>query len=280
MATYAGGLANIGILGVKDVGRVSFYDNKTSQEVLYIDYAQTFNISTTADKVTARGRGSDLVSWSLSKIMEATMECEVTSMEAQSAIYGTTATELNTTFYNREVFTITAQNQQITLREVPANNTTVRWHKVAKDKRTKISAITEVLATNLAEEATIQPAGKRKLTTTGSAVGDIVVVNYMTSKQALSFNIKALDDDNVNSYTMVIHAKGKTHVEGAYTPMQIVFKNVNLRANGELNLDAENPSPFSISIDILQDSNGNMAEWSLIPDYTVGTNTKVAYPLD
>ena len=277
---YAGGLEQIGLIGLKDVGRVSFINNKTGNEDLYIDYANTFTITTTADKVTARGRGSDMVAWDLPKTVEATMDCEVTSLEVQSVLNGTALANANRTFYNREVFTLTQANQAVDLREVPAANTQVRYYKVDKDKRTKIAGatVTSVPVAQLTD-STATPVQKRKLTTAQTVVGDIIVVTYQTTKQALSFTIASINENSA-SYTMVIHAKAKTHADGVYVPVQVVFKNVNLRANGDLTFDAENPSPFTVTIDIMQDTDGNIAEWALIPDITVGADAKVPYPLN
>lgn len=270
---YAGGLEQIGLYGLKHSGNVSFINNRTGNEDLYIDYCNTFTISTTADKVTARGQGADMVSWDLAKVVEGTMECEVTSLEVQAVLNGTALANANRTFYNREVFTLTQANQAVDLREVPANGTQVRYYKVDKDKRTKEvgATVTQVPVANLTDTGT--PTQKRKLTTAGTQPGDIIVVNYQTTKQALSFAVSSINE-NSDSYTMVVHSKAKTHADSVYVPVQIVFKNVNLRANGDLTFDAENPSPFSLTIDILKDVDGNIAEWSLIPD--VGAT---AYPI-
>lgn len=246
------GLENVGILAIKDVGRISFISNKTSKEKAYINFANKFEFSATGETIKAKGNGSDMVSFDQPKQGEGTFDLELTSLELMSFANGSELKTSAVKFYNRDEFDVTTNDQVVTLKDTPVGE--VKFYKLQKDRRTKIG-----------ELSTAQITTGKSATLTGAKKGDIIVATYFTSKEALNFTIKATNELS-ESCTMILRCKGKTHAEGAFVDMQLTFPNVTTLAENAFSFDAENVSPFTLKVDILGDSLEDMVNWALVPD--------------
>lgn len=251
MAKFSG-LESVGIFGQKDIGKISFINNRTGNEDLYIDYANTAEFSLSSEAVYARGNSQNMVSFDQSKEGSGTISCEISSVYQLALANGSPIEEKARQYYIREEFTMKKEGDKAELKEKPANGT-VKFYKVGSDKRTKLP---------LATQPTIQD---KTVTFTGSKAGETYVVAYMSERQGIGFTIKAINETS-DSYTMIIHSRVKTHVEGSYVNAEVRFPNVTMRSEGTMIFDAENVSTFDIAIDILADKNGDMCTWSLIPD--------------
>lgn len=245
------GLEHVGILAIKDVGKVSFISNKTGNEKAYIPFANKFEFSASADSVEAKGNGTSMVSFDQPKEGEGTFDLQLTSLEVMSFANGSELKTSSVDFYNRDEFNVTENDEVVSLSDTPVGE--VKFYKMQKDKVTKIGELST--ATISAKSATL----------TGAKAGDIIVATYYTSKEALNFTIKATNELS-ESCTMILKCKGKTHVEGAFVDMQLTFPNVNTVAENAFAFDAENVSDFSLKVKILADSEGKIVRWAYVPD--------------
>lgn len=246
------GLEHVGILAIKDVGKISFISNKTKKEKAYISFANKFEFSASGETVKAKGNGKDMVGFDQPKEGEGTFDLQLTSLEVMSFANGSELKTSAVEFYNRDEFIVDANDEVVTLSDTPVGE--VKFYKMQADKATKIGDL-----------ATAQVTSGKSATLTGAKKGDIVVACYFTSKEALNFTINATNELS-ESCTMILRCKGKTHVEGAFVDMQLTFPNVNTVAENAFAFDAENISDFSLKVDILADSRGKLVEWAYVPD--------------
>lgn len=245
------GLENVGIFGLKDVGKITFISNKTGEEKLYINYANNFEFSASGESIKARGNGSDMVSFDQAKTGEGTFDLELASLELLAFGNGSTLETSTHKFYNRDEFDIKSNDEVVTLSETPTGQ--VRFYKLQKDRRTKIGELTDATITG------------KSATLTGAVAGDIIVAVYFTSKEALNFTIKATNEIS-ESCTMILRCKGKTHAEGSFVDMQLTFPNVTTRSENAFTFSADSVSPFTLNVDIMGDSIEDMVKWALVPD--------------
>ena len=245
------GLEAVGLMAIKDVGKISFISNKTKKEKLYINVANSFEFNLAGEKVSAKGNGLEMVSFDLPKTGEGTFNLELASMELLSFANGSELKESDVEFYNRDEFVITRADEEVTLSDTPV------------DGKVQVYVITED-GTRIKELEGLTATGKT-LVTTGSLKGDRLAVVYFTSKEALNFTIKATNEIS-ESCTMIIRCKGKTKTEGTFVDMQLTFPNVNVTSENAFNLDAENVTAFTLSVDILGNSLEEMVQVSLVPD--------------
>lgn len=259
MPKYSG-LENVGIWGMMSAGKISFISNKTGEEKLYLDYANTFTVSYDYSDVNARGRGTDMVSWRSPITATGELGLEISSLEQMALSSGATIGDNKIKIYNRMSVTASKPNDTITLKEAPVEGS-VKAYVVLNDGITKKAGKTITMT---------KGADAKSFTMTGSAQGDNIIINYQVEKSAKSFTLSAIEKES-ESYTMVIHADAKTHIEGSLVPIQIVFGNVKLNPSTETALDAENPVNFSISVKLMSDKNGDICTWSYVPDVEEAT---------
>ena len=249
------GLEKIGIWGMVSAGKISFINNKTGVEDLYIDYANSLSISYDYSDINARGRNSDMVTWRSAISATGELGLEISSLEQMALSSGATIKEDKVVFYNRMQIVATKDEDTITLKEEPIKDS-VKAYVFLNDNVTKDTSRAITIEGN---------GGARAFKLKGSKKGDIIVITYETEKNAKNFALSSVEKESA-SYTMIIHADGKTHVEGSLVPLQIKFGNVKLNPTTETALDAENPVSFTISLKILADSKGDICTWSYVPD--------------
>lgn len=235
-----------------DVGRVSFISNKTGEEKAYINFANKFDFSATGENIQAKGGGANAISFEQPKEGEGTFELELMSLELASFANGSVLSKGETKFYNRDEFIVATNDEVVTLSETPVGD--AKFYKMQSDKVTKIE-----------ELSTAQVTSGKSCTLTGAKKNDIIIATYFTSKEALNFTIKAINELS-ESCTMVLRCKGKTKVEGSFVDMQLTFPNTSVASENNFSFDAEAVSGFNLNVKILADEDNNMVTWSLIPD--------------
>ena len=253
------GLEKIGIWGMMSAGKISFINNKTGVEDLYIDYANSLSISYDYSDVNARGRNTDMVTWRSAISATGELGLEISSLEQMALSSGATVGEDKIKIYNRMQVVATQKDDTITLKEMPVDGS-VKAHVVLSDNVTKDTSKPITLGEN---------GAKNKFKMTGCEQGDSVVITYQVEKTAKNFALSAVEKESA-SYTMIIHADAKTHVEGSLLPIQIKFGNVKINPSTETALDAENPVSFSLNLKIMGDANGDICTWAYVPDVVEG----------
>lgn len=242
----------MGLYGIKDSANLTFYSRKTGKPALYMDYANKFEISITADSVSATKKGTKAITWDLPKEGTITIETQMTSNELFAFVLKSQLeTAVLSQFRNREVFTVTEDDQAVILKEE------------AKDNLAFVQILDEdfVTSAGMLETATVATAtGETTVTLTGATVGQRVAIYYITEKEAESvFTIKdgtGLAED----YLLDAVTTTKEYVGGDETPVAVTVYKCTPQTNATFTFDATTPSTFTITLNMMIDENGKMLD--------------------
>ena len=231
-------MAKNGLYGIKDCGDLTLYNRKTGKPALYINYANSFEISFSSSPVYATKKGKKAIVWDGEMEGTCTISTQLTSNELFALVFGWELTQGAQALYKREVFELTSADQQVTLAGTPKGNA-VHAYVLNGDGATH------------EKELASASVSTKQVTLTGAKSGDTVAVYYMESGTGGTFTIKGTKDSS--DYKLVCVAYGKSYENGDRVPMQITLPKVAPQSNATLTFSAENPSSFDIVLDILVD---------------------------
>lgn len=237
-----------GIMGIKDCGDLTLYNRATNKPALYINYANSFEISFSSSPVYANKKGKKSIVWDGEMEGTAKLSTQLTSTELFGVIFGSQLISGSQDIYKREVFTVKTADEAVDIKETPKANTVVAF-VLDGDGATHEKELTVSVAT-------------KKVTLTGAKVGERVAVFYITEKTGQTFKIKGTKDSV--DYKLVCVAFGKGYETGGQIPMQIVLPKVAPQSNATISLSSESPSSFDITFDILIDEFDEMLLWDEI----------------
>lgn len=237
----------MGLFGIKDAGLITLYDRGTDKPELYLDYANSFEISTSSTPVYAMKRGQKSIAWNGAKETTCKFSTQLSSNELFSFIFNSPMVSEARDLYKEEVFKAESDGDSVTLQETPKANTVVAFTLQA-------DGVTH------AKELTVAVTGK-EVALSGVKTGETVRVYYMTTKQGKSFKLKGIDE-TTKDYKLVCIANGKDYATGNQAPLEIVLPKVAPQSNLTISFDAENPSSFDITLDCLVDENGDVLIWN------------------
>lgn len=251
-------LSSYGLMGIKDAGDLQFYSNVTGKPVLYMDYANTFNVELNAEAVYAMKKGAKAIKWD--KPLEGTIKIgmELASTEMFSFLLGSPfKTVADTVFHKREVHTLKTADEVITLKETTPIAESVIVKKLNKDGVTMIGELTSAtVSTN-------------QVTCTGGVTGDVVAIYYQVKKEARKFTVSAEKVLNEN-YKLVCITTCRLFSGQTDVPIELEFFSVSPQQSVTFAFDTENPSSFEMTVDIMAGANTGEGvspffDWKEIP---------------
>lgn len=231
----------MGLYGIKDAGDLTFYSRKTGKPVIYMDYANKFEINITADSVNATKKGVKAITWDLPKEGTITIETKMASNELFAFLLKSELQDnVTSQFRHREVFKVGSMNEVVTIKNTPKDNNLVFVQKLDTD---------EVTSLGMLDEAT---ADGTSVTLQGANTGDTVAVYYITEKESSVFTVVD-DSQKAQDYTLVATTTTKGYVDGSAEPIEITVFKCAPQANATFTFDATTPSTFNITLDIMAD---------------------------
>ena len=244
-------MAKNGLYGIKDCGDLTLYNRKTGKPALYINYANSFEISFSSSPVYATKKGKKAIVWDGEMEGTCTISTQLTSNELFALIFGGELAQGAQTLYKRETFVLKSNDEQVTLQGTP------------KGDKVHVYVLDGDGATHAQELASVSATGSQ-VTLTGGTTGQTVAVYYMEAGTGGTFTIKGTKDSS--DYKLVCVAYGKSYENGDRVPMQITLPKVAPQSNATLTFSAENPSSFDIVLDVLVDEEDNLL---ILDDLTI-----------
>lgn len=241
------GLEAMGVFGVKNAGSLIFTSLITNKPSLYIGFANSITLDCSADSVAAKAQGVDAITWEGAKTTSLKIATEMTSFDLLGFVMGSTLREQSTNFYKRETVVLKTEAEQITLKEATIVADSVCVFELGADGNTQ------------GAELTTATVSGNKVTMTGGKVGSRYVIYYMTSKTAKTFMVKAKKEVQ-GFYQLNMIVEGKSWANGQAMPMEIEFKKVEAQTSLSLEFSSESPSSFEMTLNVLQDGNGDLFE--------------------
>lgn len=244
-------MAKNGLYGIKDCGDLTLYNRKTGKPALYINYANSFEISFSSSPIYATKKGKKAIVWDGEMEGTCTISTQLTSNELFALIFGGELAQGMQTLYKRETFTLKTNDEQVNLAGTP------------KEDKVHVFVLDGDGATHAEELASVSATGKQ-VTLTGGKKGQTIAVYYMEEGTGGTFTIKGTKDSS--DYKLVCVAYGKSYENGDRVPMQITLPKVAPQSNATLTFSAENPSSFDIVLDVLVDENDDLL---ILDDLTI-----------
>lgn len=230
--------------GIKDAGDIAFKDLTTGKQALYMDYANTFKFDLSTDSVSSKGKGINRVNFSLPTEGELTIGCELINFDLFALIMGSTLLSGQIDYFKREVFTLTENDQVVTLAETP-KDAKVSVYKIREDGATHLGQLEEASCTT------------KSVTCTGGVKGDKIAIYYVYEKEGRYFNIKGTPE-NTKYYEINAIVRMKSSENGADSFMELDIKKASVQNSISIEFSAENPSSFEIKLQLLADGNNDL----------------------
>lgn len=237
----------LSLMGIKNAGSLTFYNLQTKKPEFYIGFANSVSINTTNTPSYAKAQGDNAVQFKGATEASIEIGVELMSFDLMRFIMGSPLKEKATNFYKREVVVLKTADEQITLKEATIVADSVTVYELADDGNTQGN-----------ELATATVSGN-KVTMTGGLEGKQYVIYYMTNATAQTFMVSASDELS-SFYKLEFICEGKRWSDGGKSLMEIEIKKCAPVSDLSLEFSAENPSAFTIKLDILKDANGDFYE--------------------
>lgn len=232
--------------GLKEVANVIFFDISTNKPVIFFDTLKVSTIENTSESAEARGgQGNNrIMSWDFGRTSTLTLQDALLSDTSLSLLSGNAVVESNIDIVNREVLTaVSATGIKVTLAETPKNLQSITAYKV-------VNGImgTELTGMTLNSKDVTFPSGV--------VAGDQVMVFYTYTKASGASKVTFSGSAFPATYKVV----GDTVVrgeDGVDRKFQFVIPKAKLQSNFTLTMEAENPSTFDFTLDVLTEAGTN-----------------------
>lgn len=229
--------------GLKEVANVIFFDITTNKPVVFFDTLKVSTIENTSESAEARGgQGNNkLMAWDFGRSATLTLQDALLSDVSLALLSGNAVTETNIDIVNREVLTaVSATGIKVTCAETPKNIASVTVYKVANGIMGA-----EVTGFTLSVKDITFP--------TGVVAGDQLMVFYTYTKASGASKITF----SGNAFPATYKVVGDTIIrgeDGVDRKFQFVIPKAKLQSNFSLTMEAENPSTFDFTLDVLVES--------------------------
>ena len=241
----------MGLYAIKDAGDLIFSDPTTGEVAMILDYANSFEISLSADTEYATAKGQNRISFEKAKEGSLSISTQMGDASMFAMILGSEVVKTTSDVHIVDKFTI-AENQ-ITLSQDPKEDSICI---LLTDER-KLIKIGE-LATET--EATLEG---REITFASTHNGKNVKVYYLKSGTNVNkITVKA--NSSSKAYKLTAICEGKLDVNNDKQMLELILPKVKPKSNITFGFNADAPSEFSIELDLLSDSNDTLLEYNEI----------------
>ena len=241
-----------GIFAIKDAGSIVFQNKVTKSPYLYVDYANSFSLSSSTETVYARAKGANRVAFSQASETTMTMSCELASMKLFSLITGSEVTTGEGTFLKRKVYEVSTA-REFTLPETPdlvIGVGTLLEDNVSEDKSFEIITT----GTDAVQGKALISGAVVKMYSSDLVAGDRLVVYYLQTLADGVQKFRVSAKPKAQYFEVYADISVKFDSDGSEDFVQLHIFKVKPQENLELTFDAENPSAFELSFDVLPDN--------------------------
>ena len=247
---------------IRSFTRLHLYNLKTGRLQLYANYANSTGLSFDAERVFATMRGTNAVTWDLSRTGEFTLEFEVFDFSYIAMLAGQDGMEKGAhEAHRRETLKVPATGIVI-LEDIPLPGS-VTVQPTTDDGVTFIGApLEEGVA------ADFEVSGNEITFETSVAEGVTVAVTYWSPADG-SERITINADKFAPSFKLIADAEARRKANGSDQWLQVILPNIRPKSAFELSF-GNDVTTVSTTFDIMMDTNGDMGYLTLIPDVEKG----------
>lgn len=242
---------------IKDAGNVLVKARSTGKPIFYTRTPNTFNFTLESETVYAKAKGSNAIAFDGAITATLTIEQEVVTFDQFTMILATDMTEGVQKITERYVGTLDG-SKKVTIKNktfVPNSVVVFALDADGVSNGKPLDASASQASANI--EVTINEEDSKQ--------GDKVAVFYMIELPATTKSITVKDVVNSQNYIVEADIAVKTAM-GTNMVMYATFYNCKAQRAIELALDAENPTNFTTTMDVLPNEQGEYCTFAFVGD--------------
>ncbi|AKP44687.1 TPA: hypothetical protein P1M42_000020 [Clostridioides difficile] len=241
---------------VKDAGNVIVKDKVTGEVLFYSQDLNAFNFKLDSESVYAKAKGANTIAFDGAITASLTMEQEVIQMAQLAMLLSSDIDEKTAKVGKRKVLT-SDSTKKVTLENIKPVANSISVYSIESDG---ISIIKKLQFTSSVTGANTEIT----ISTADFNAGDKVAVFYLEEIPKAKV-VKIKEESTAPNYVVEAEVMVKT-VDGEYMVLYMSVPNAKAQRSIELNLTAENPSGFNMTLDVLPDENKEYATFTFIGD--------------
>ena len=251
--------------GSMDCGDFYFRDLDTGKTRTYLNYANKIDIKETANSQFAKAKGKNSIEFQEPTEFEISMDVQMWNPSLLGLIHGGEPVQGAENFAKREKHKVATANGDVVLSGVPYAN------------KIDVYVLGEDEVTHLKELEVSYDADSKTVTCTGAEEGDLVAVYYLEESECLTNTIKAVPDEK-QFFELEGTIRQKTKAKGKTTLLNLLAKKVSISGTVSFSFDTANPNGFTITMNVLEDNDGNLAKIRTLSQ-TSGTSSIEVIPI-
>lgn len=249
------------IYGIKDCANLTLFELATDKPYLYADYANVSTNEWTAERVYAKSKGTNAISWDASKASTLTVETEVFDLKWLALLAGTEIQKGTKNMAKREVVFVGDDKTATISGSAVVGSVQV----IEVDERDLIEHIGEPL-----EEVSATVSPNQYKITGGTITFEATVTKgkafavYYLVEQTDVRTLTISSDKFPKSFRVIADALIREKETGNDEFVQIEYFNAKPQGNFTITMSASEPTTISATFELFPNKNKEMAEYRII----------------
>ncbi|MCI9976453.1 hypothetical protein JY742_10000 [Clostridioides difficile] len=239
---------------IKDASNIIVKNRVSGKPLFYTEDLNTFNYKIDSESVYAKAKGANSIAFDGALTITLTMEQQVLQMNQLAMLLASDVVEETAKVGKRKLL-VSDDAKKVTLENLRPVANSISVYSVEKDG---ISLVKELKFTSSISGSNTEIT----ITDTEFTEGDRVTVFYLEEKPKAKV-IKIKDGSTAPNYIIEGDVLVKT-TDGDYMVLYMTIPNAKAQRSIELNLEAENPSSFNLTVDVLKDENGEYSTFAFV----------------
>ncbi|HBH3444642.1 TPA: hypothetical protein KSJ73_002914 [Clostridioides difficile] len=244
---------------IKDASNIIVKNKTTGEPLFYTADLNAFNFKLDSESVYAKAKGANTIAFDGAITASLALEQEVIQMPQLAMLLASDMVEESAKVGKRKLLTSDSA-KKVTLENIKPVTNSISAYSVEKDG---ISLVKKLQFTSTVTGSNTEIT----ISTADFNAGDKVAVFYLEELPKAKV-IKIKEESTAPNYVIEADVMAKT-ADGEYMVLYMTIPNAKAQRSIELNLTAENPSGFNMTLDVLPDENKEYVVFAFVGDEDV-----------
>ncbi|WP_227856875.1 hypothetical protein [Clostridioides sp. ZZV14-6150] len=244
---------------IKDASNIIVKNRVSGEPLFYTADLNAFNFKLDSESVYAKAKGANTIAFDGAITASLALEQEVIQMPQLAMLLASDMVEESAKVGKRKVLT-SDSTKKVTLENVKPVASSISVYSVEKDG---ISLVKKLQFTSAVTGSNTELT----ISTADFNAGDKVAIFYLDELPKAKV-IKIKEESTAPNYRVEADVLVKT-ADGEFMVLYLTIPNAKAQRSIELNLTAENPSGFNMTLDILPDENKEYATFAFVGNENV-----------
>ena len=237
-----------------DAGDVFIRDINTNNVLQWINWINNFKVEANSNSQFAKAKGKNAVEFFEATEYTISGDVEIWNVDLLALVNGEVPKDNLENVGQRTIATLTSNDGIVIIDGTPVGNK-VEVVVLANDGVSHLRRLTDV---------EFNPDTK-EITCTGGKEGEKIAIYYLESTNLRGFTIKAIPE-NTQYVELEATIRQKLKSTGQTTMLNLLAKKVSLSPTMSLEFDTSSPTGFTISMNVLEDVNGDLIRWGVMSE--------------